>query len=210
MRRSKRIHGIAPGAGQSMNIRRAMGSSMTEQDILFLISNDKWMMGVLHIAEKLNLPDWVIGAGFVRNKVWDYLHGFENKEVLTNDIDLIYFDPSNSGEEIDKEYSRWLKELTDVNWEVVNQARTHLWHNRSPYKNTEEALSEWVETPTCVGVRLERDDTLTFFAPHGIDDLVNLIVRPSPNNSDIKAYKERQKKKDWKQKWPKLKILDID
>lgn len=180
---------------------------MREQDIINLIKKDEWMMNILKKAQSLNLPDWMIGAGFVRNKVWDYLHGFENKQVLTNDIDLIYFNPSNSSEEIDEWYSRRLKGLTGVNWEVVNQARTHLWHKRPPYKNTEEALSEWVETPTCVAVRLEREDTLTFFAPHGIVDLVNLIVRPSPNNSDIKAYKERQKKKSWRQKWPKLKIL---
>ena len=32
------------------------------------------MMNVLNEANKLNLPDWVIGAGFLRNKVWDYLH----------------------------------------------------------------------------------------------------------------------------------------
>lgn len=181
---------------------------MTERDIIDLIKEDKWMMDILKVAKSLDLPDWMIGAGFVRNKIWDYLHGFENKEVPTNDIDLIYFEPNNLSEQIDKKYSRQLKEQTSVSWEVVNQARTHLWHNRPSYKNTEEALSEWVETPTCVAVRLEKDDSLTFFAPHGIDDLVNLIVRLSPNNSDIKAYKERQKKKGWKEKWPKLKILD--
>ena len=42
---------------------------MTEKDILDLIKRDKWMMDVLRVAEKLNLPDWIIGAGFIRNKV---------------------------------------------------------------------------------------------------------------------------------------------
>ena len=62
---------------------------MTEQDILKIIENDKWMMDILHVAQKLNLPDWMIGAGFVRNKVWDYLHGYKNEKVLTRDIDFI-------------------------------------------------------------------------------------------------------------------------
>ena len=61
---------------------------MTEQDILDLIAKDEWMMGVLRTARSLHLPDWMIGAGFVRNKVWDYLHGYENIEVPTADIDL--------------------------------------------------------------------------------------------------------------------------
>ncbi len=66
---------------------------MTEEDILNLIRKDERMMNILRLAEKLNFPDWVIGAGFVRNKVWDYLHGFDGKEVNANDIDLVYYDP---------------------------------------------------------------------------------------------------------------------
>ena len=46
---------------------------MNEQDIINLIKNDEWMMSVLGEAEKLCLPDWMIGAGFLRNKVWDFL-----------------------------------------------------------------------------------------------------------------------------------------
>ena len=46
-----------------------IGNKMTEKDILDLIKRDKWMMDVLRVAEKLNLPDWIIGAGFIRNKV---------------------------------------------------------------------------------------------------------------------------------------------
>lgn len=65
---------------------------MIRKDILNLIEKDEWMMNILHIAEKLNFPDWVIGAGFVRNKVWDSLHGYSKKEVETNDIDLVYYD----------------------------------------------------------------------------------------------------------------------
>jgi hypothetical protein len=51
---------------------------MNEEVILKLIENDPWMMEVLMTASDANLPDWMIGAGFVRNKVWDYLHGYSN------------------------------------------------------------------------------------------------------------------------------------
>ena len=66
---------------------------MTEQD--------EWMMNVLDIAEKQNLKDWLIGAGFVRNKVWDYLHGYKKEGVETHDIDLVYFDPNGNDEKTD-------------------------------------------------------------------------------------------------------------
>lgn len=180
---------------------------MEEKDILELIKKDVWMMDVLETARGFDLPHWMIGAGFVRNKIWDYLHGFDNDKVPTADIDLIYFDKRGNNEHEDIEFSKKVSKSTGINWEIINQAYAHVWHNRGEYKSAEEALSEWVETPTCIAVRLNKDNTLSLFAPHGIDDLVNLIVRPSPNNFDKKAYLERQTKKRWKEKWPKLNIL---
>jgi len=64
---------------------------MTESDILNLIKSDPWMMRMLNTAASMNLPDWLIGAGFVRSKVWDHLHGYTTESRPT-DIDLIYFD----------------------------------------------------------------------------------------------------------------------
>ena len=43
----------------------------------------------------------MIGAGFVRNPVWDHLHNYEN-ETPSTDIDIAYFDPVNKDEEIEK------------------------------------------------------------------------------------------------------------
>ena len=186
------------------------GIYMTEEDILSLIKKDEWMMSVLKTARSLHLPDWMIGAGFVRNKVWDYLHGYKNKEVPTQDIDLIYFDAGDLSEETEKEYDRRLRDKFNVNWSAKNQARMHEFDEREEqYKNTEEALSEWVETPTCVAVRLEENDALNIFAPNGIDDLVNLVVRPSPAHlNDLETFWSRIKRKEWAKKWPKLKFVE--
>ncbi|HFB99831.1 MAG TPA: hypothetical protein ENJ53_03400, partial [Phaeodactylibacter sp.] len=131
---------------------------MNEQDILNLIKKDKWMMKVLKIAEELNFPDWVIGAGFVRNKVWDYLHGFSNLKVDTNDIDLVYFDSKGNSKESDKKISQKLKEQTSIDWEVRNQFYMHTKNGVSPYKSTKDALSRWPETATSLGVKLENGD----------------------------------------------------
>ena len=182
---------------------------MNEEDILTLIENDPWMMKVLKAASELDLPDWMIGAGFVRNKVWDFLHGFENSIVPTNDIDLIYFDPENLDENQEKEFDKILKEKIDINWSCKNQAKMHIKHGDAPYKNTEDALANWVETATAVAVRLE-NGKLKLFAPHGIDDLVKLILRPTPKFSEprlLPIFKERIKKKGWLRQYPKLKIV---
>lgn len=177
---------------------------MTEKDILNLIEKDEWMMNILRVAEKLNFPDWVIGAGFVRNRVWDYLHGYAKKEVETNDIDLIYFDPNGNEQKTDEELSQKLRKETGIKWEIVNEAYAHKWNKLPPYKSTEDALSQWPETATGIGVRLENGE-LKLVAPHGIDDLINLIVRPSPEFLyGLERIKERARAKKWIEKWPKL------
>ena len=179
---------------------------MNEQDILDLIKKDENMMNVLWFAEKLNLPDWMIGAGFVRNKVWDYLHGVTDSKLGT-DVDLVYFDPNGNNEKADEELSKKLKLETGLDWEVVNEVYSHAWKNFPPYISTEDSLSYWTETATAVAVKLEKGE-LKLIAPCGIDDLVNLIVRANPKcpNSAF-LVKERAAKKKWLEKWPKLKVV---
>ena len=180
---------------------------MKEKDLVKMVKEDKWMMDVLYEAEKLNLPDWMIGAGFLRNKVWDKLHNIKREVADTNDIDLVYFDQKNTEKE-DKELSNKMKGKLGLNWEIVNQSYAHTWHNRKiPYINTTEALSEWVETPTCVAVTLVKGEP-KIIAPHGIDDLVNLIVRPAPSHrKNIELFQSRVKSKKWLEKWPKLRVV---
>ncbi len=192
---------------------------MTEKDIINLIKKDKWMMDVLKTAESLDLPDWWIGAGFIRDKVWDFLSGHKERTPL-NDVDIIYFDKNDfhSSEadsystKIEEEYQEKLnKIMPEIDWSVTNQARMHLFHHTAPYNNSKESLSEWSETATCIGVRIEKDN-LIILAPHGIRDLVSLIVRPNPAykklySHDPGIFERRVKEKRWKEKWPKLKIL---
>ena len=42
---------------------------MTEEEIVELASSDAGMMDALSVAATLALPDWLIGAGLLRNKV---------------------------------------------------------------------------------------------------------------------------------------------
>lgn len=179
---------------------------MTEADILKLIEGDPWMMGVLRQAAELNLPNWAVGAGFVRNKVWDALHCIERPGVDATDVDLVYYDAERQDRDADKELSAALAARTGINWEIRNTAYMGQRWNLPPYRSVEEAMSTWVETATAVGVRLE-GGRLTLVAPLGIDDLVNLVLRPCPAYADRpEALRERAAKKHWLEKWPKLRF----
>lgn len=191
----------------------------TKEDIVDLIQDDEWMMDILKQAKRLNLPDWWIGAGFIRSKVWDALHEYKERTQMSasSDIDLIYFDRNDyttseaKADITQKEeyYQELLKSrLPDINWSVTNQARMHLFHGDKQYKSSEEALAQWVETATCIGVKIDKNSKLILSTPRGIDDLVNLILRPTPNaNNSIELFYERINKKQWLTKWPELKVI---
>lgn len=180
---------------------------MDKEAILDLIRNDTWMMNILKAAQELHLLDWMIGAGFVRSKVWDVLHGYSRPTPL-GDIDVIYFDPSDLHPETDKDYEAKLrKEIPGVVWSVKNQARMHLKNNDPPYASSEDALSHWVETATCVAVTISDSNRLKLIASFGIDDLVTMVVRINPKYPRIEDYQNRLKTKHWKTKWPKVQVI---
>lgn len=165
------------------------------------------MMDVLRAVRALDLPDWWIAAGFVRGKVWDELHGFHHRTKL-NDVDVVYFDPANVDERCEEEVEEKLNALLPgVPWSVKNHARMHRRKGVPLYRSTTDAIARWVETPTCIGVRIEQDDSLVLTAPLGIADLVGLRLRPNPDcPNNPRAYLERIEEKKWNVHWPKLMI----
>src|SRR5919197_5198152 len=124
-----------------------------------IIAQDPVGMKQLRAARDLRLPDWCIAAGFVRNRVWDHLHGISPPRPPV-DIDVLYFDTSNPSKEREVEYERRLEALLPgLPWQVRNQARMHVWKDLPPHTSTSDAMIYWLETVTAVGVRLEDDDT---------------------------------------------------
>jgi hypothetical protein len=180
----------------------------SEADIAKLIAADPWMMKVLRAAEALNLPDWWIGAGFLRNKVWDAIEG--NESHPTKDVDLVYFNADDIAPETDWSYDETLKrDFPFAEWEVRNQARMHHVNGFKPYTSTADGIAHWVETATCVAVKLEKG-TLKFLFCYGTDDLYSLIARPTPGFQSeelIKTFHDRVAQKSWRQKWPRLQIV---
>ncbi|MGI9503863.1 MAG: nucleotidyltransferase family protein, partial [Geminicoccaceae bacterium] len=61
-------------------------TDMLRQHLTDLIHADPAMMTALAAVRSLALKDGWITAGFVRNRVWDHLHGFPKPTPL-NDID---------------------------------------------------------------------------------------------------------------------------
>ncbi len=179
------------------------------EDIIQAIQADEWMMDILKAAQQLQLPDWWICAGFVRSKIWDTLHGFDERTVVP-DIDVVYFDEVTIDEAEEKRLEEILHELLpDVPWSVKNEARMHVRNNMDPYSSTEDAIEKFPATATALGVKLSPDGDLILTAPHGVDDALNMIVRPTPHFREsaelLKIYKHRVMDKNWLMRWDMVK-----
>ena len=181
-------------------------TDLTQQTIT-LLSNSPFHMDCLRAARQLDLPDWFLGAGFLRNAIWDHLH---QKQVMTplNDVDLVFFDRHHISPEFEEKTASKLREICpEVDWEVKNQARMHLRHSHQPYLNTTEGISYWIEVPTCVGVRLTQDDEFEFTAPFGLEENWSLDVKVNPRYPRAELFRERVEKKRWLEIWPGLNCI---
>ncbi|MEZ5847424.1 MAG: nucleotidyltransferase family protein [Geminicoccaceae bacterium] len=155
----------------------------------------------------VNHQPW-IAAGFIRNRVWDRLHGY-TQPTPHNDIDVLAFDPERTDRTFETEIERQLGEtLPGLPFEVRNQARMHIRNGDEAYADVGEALMHWLETATAVAVRLDRTDRFEFLHPFGIDDLLGMIARPTPAGAiRMREFDERMARKRWSERWPKVRIL---
>jgi uncharacterized protein len=174
-----------------------------------IIAEDAVAMEQLRAVRSLELPDWCIAAGFLRNRVWDHLHDITPARPPV-DIDVIYFDASDPAGDREAGYEAQLGAiLPGLPWQVRNQARMHVWKNLPQHRDTSDAMTYWLETVTAVGVRLEADDSITVVAPLGTKDLVGLCCQPTAfGRSRRDEYEARIAGKRWRELWPKVRFLD--
>lgn len=178
-----------------------------EKQLMEIIKQDYKLISILQTVEKLNLNDAWVCAGLIRNKVWDVLH---ETSTPTNDIDVIYYDPSNTSLEKEKQLESELESiLPNQPWSVKNQARMHLKSGFDSFTSSYDGVAHFPETPTAIAIRL-RNEELEIMAPYGLQDLFELRVKPTPsfqkNSKYYSVYLERMKKKKWDAIWEGLSI----
>ncbi|USX27006.1 nucleotidyltransferase family protein [Oxalobacteraceae bacterium OTU3CINTB1] len=170
-------------------------------------------MTALKAVRDLELSSWCIGAGAVRNLVWDALHDYATPSRLA-DIDVAYFDASDLAPESEADLQRRLHAaMQGVPWEVTNQAAVHRWfeeyfgHAVAPLASLQDAIASWPEYATCVGLFLNRDDSIVVIAPHGLDDLFDCVVRRNPARVSMETYRLRVEQKNYASRWPRVTVV---
>ncbi|WP_317202003.1 nucleotidyltransferase family protein [Janthinobacterium sp.] len=181
--------------------------------LLSIVYASPWMMAALAAVRELGLESWCIGAGAVRNLVWDALHGHQLPSALA-DIDVAYFDTAALGPEREAALQERLAQiLPGQPWEVCNQAAVHLWFEScfgypvAPLQSLEEAVASWPEYATAVALTMQPDGTVDIIAPYGLGDLFDIVVRRNPARVSVDTYRRRVARKGYAERWPRVTIL---
>ena len=184
------------------------------QALASLVRQEPTFMAWLRAVRSLGLQHWCIGAGAVRNLVWDHLHGHAQPSPLA-DVDVAFFDPTPPTPDHDAQLQTHLQALMPgCPWEVTNQALVHTWfeaffgHAVPPLPSLEAAVASWPEYATAVGVWLDAADQVQVIAPLGLDDLWCQRVRRNPARVSLATYRERIQSKRYTERWPQVVVVE--
>ncbi|WP_454616398.1 nucleotidyltransferase family protein [Bradyrhizobium cenepequi] len=161
---------------------------------------------------RLALPDAWLVAGCLAQTVWN-VEAHRAADYGISDYDIFYFDPDTSWEAED----RIIKRVHDavghlgVSIEVRNQARVHLWYPEKhglpypPLVRSTDGIDRFLTKNTQIGIR-RTPEGYDVYAPHGFDDVANMVVRPNPG-VNFSAANYEKKAARWKALWPEIRVL---
>lgn len=137
---------------------RAGQLSIDQQVARFLeaLGQNRTLIEVLGRAAAMSLPGWYLVAGCLYQTVWNVVTGQQRFGDLAAPV------------------------------QIRNQARVHLWYEQKygvpcrPHESSEAAIDTFEATTVCLSVREQTDGQWRIYAPHGLADVFNLVVRPQP------------------------------
>ena len=178
-----------------------------------VLSRNEILTDVMTRAATLDLPGWYVTAGCLFQTVWNVVTDRPPTNGI-KDYDIFYFDSTDLSWEAEDAVIKAGQEVfggLPAEVEIRNEARVHVWYKQkfgvpcAPHDSTESAIDSFAATTCCLGVRLEPGGEWRIYAPHGLSDVFNLVVRPNPVLAPRAVYEA--KTASWKDEWPELMVL---
>src|SRR5262245_30755347 len=197
-------------SGYAMTDR--IGGSDDESRFVDLILRNPKNDLILERLGDLGLPDAYLVSGCLFQTVWNCLSGkAPDADIL--DYDLFYYDASElSWEAEDSVIRRCASEFADleVDVQVRNQARVHLWYANKfevecpPLRSSRDGIDHFLNQSSCFGVR-RAGRAMEVYAPFGYRDLFDRVVRPNRRRPLPRVYYEKTAR--WSRCWPSLTVI---
>lgn len=166
--------------------------------------------GISAVADKIALNNWYVAGGCVTQTVWNSMSGLDLMHGL-KDVDLIYFDDEELEEDQVKNQTRISEILSklEIPVDVKNEALVHTWYEKKfgyqipPYETTEDGIRTWLPA-FAVGVR-PSPSSFVVFAPYGLEDLFQMVIRPNKLQITEEIYAGMTQK--FKARWPSVEVI---
>ncbi|MGW6376359.1 nucleotidyltransferase family protein [Rhodococcus sp. NPDC055112] len=184
-----------------------------EQRLLEIVLGNPVCRRIVDRAEHLGVEDWYLTAGGVFQTVWNHLDGRDLRAGI-KDYDLFYFDGSDLSYDAEDSVIKGAEILFhDINEvvEVRNEARVHLWYEEhfgvpaTAFTSSADAIDHFASTTCCFGITRKAGADPEVYAPHGFDDLFDMVLRPNPVMAPREVYEAKADR--WKAEWPRLTVL---
>jgi uncharacterized protein len=187
-------------------------SGDAQREALFsIVRASPVLVRTLALARDLSLPDWWLVSGAIYNQVWNHLTG-RPEMYGVKDIDLFYFDPDTTYDAEDHEIRRAEAVFrSGPPVQLRNEARVHLWFQDRfgyPYPqltSAKQGIDHFACRTHCVGLRLEADDSLTLYAPYGLDDIFSFRLTPNPVLNNRATHESKGARQ--RALWPELVMI---
>ena len=184
---------------------------VTHDEFVNLVLRNRVNSGILARLPELGLPDCWLVSGALFQTIWNLLSGYPPEQGI-KDYDVFYFDPDTAWQSEDRAIGRANAALADLGAEIEvrNQARVHLWYERKfqapypPLACATDGIDRFLQRNAQVGIR-PAGRTFEIYAPHGLEDIAELRVRPN-RTANFRADLYEEKARRWKALWPKLSI----
>ncbi len=166
---------------------------------------------ILERFPELGLRDWWLTSGCLFQTVWNLKSGRPADRGI-DDYDICYFSEDSSWD-AENEVIRCADALfsdLSIKVQVRNQARVHLWYTEKfgvaypPLMTAGEGILRFPASPQTVGIKRTGEDFLDVYAPFGLGDIWDMVVRPNRGLPLTDIYSE--KAASWHSKWPALTV----
>ena len=170
---------------------------------------------ILERTPELGLRDWWLVSGSIFQTVWNLKSG-RSLDKGIKDYDLFYFSEDLSAEAEEGVIAAAAELFIDLkaNIEVRNQARVHLWYPEEiglpypPLTTAAEGILRFPCSPQAIGLKRSGEEFLDVYAPFGLGDVWDMIVRPNRSMPLMAVYD--QKCARWQGEWPQIQVYGWD
>ena len=189
---------------------------MTNRDrFIEILRADPGVSAVLDAMQTFDAPDLWLVSGALFQTVWNVLDGHPRGHGI-DDYDLFCFDPDTSEEAEDV----WIRKaahhfaLADHKVQLRNQARVHLWYPGKfgmaypQLTRSTDGIDQFLVQASVVAVRPGADSSLDLYAPLGLDDIFDRILRPNPLWKGPPRRQYLEKVTRYMRDWPSLRLME--